>query len=252
MLKNETLSVFQVETKLMTFFFSFFSRWIVAGKADPEMPKRMYIHPDSPATGEQWMQKVVSFHKLKLTNNISDKQGLVSEKPLPVHLWPLWGQYSIWIQNSVFDKNWTFCPIVWIFQNMFLQFSSLLFCRQSSTQCTSTNLGSIWSVPVIFCNYPTQLSELMYSVRPCFMLWLHIKMRKSLSSKLIIILLLKDFGIQEPESLKESKCKIIISMEFVGSEIWPQAKILLSKGVKIPLFYWLEIEASVQQGLALL
>ena len=35
-----------------------FSRWIVAGKADPEMPKRMYIHPDSPATGEQWMQKV--------------------------------------------------------------------------------------------------------------------------------------------------------------------------------------------------
>jgi len=57
----------------------FFSRWIVAGKADPEMPKRMYIHPDSPATGEAWMQKVVSFHKLKLTNNISDKQGLVSQ-----------------------------------------------------------------------------------------------------------------------------------------------------------------------------
>ena len=53
------------------------SRWIVAGKADPEMPKRMYIHPDSPATGEQWMQKVVSFHKLKLTNNLSDKHGLV-------------------------------------------------------------------------------------------------------------------------------------------------------------------------------
>ncbi|XP_040566165.1 uncharacterized protein [Lepeophtheirus salmonis] len=50
-------------------------RWMVAGKADPEMPKRMYIHPDSPSTGEQWMQKVVSFHKLKLTNNISDKHG---------------------------------------------------------------------------------------------------------------------------------------------------------------------------------
>ncbi|MEQ2197881.1 hypothetical protein XENOCAPTIV_004566 [Xenoophorus captivus] len=51
------------------------SCWMVAGKADPEMPKRMYIHPDSPATGEQWMSKVVSFHKLKLTNNISDKYG---------------------------------------------------------------------------------------------------------------------------------------------------------------------------------
>uniref|UniRef100_K7FFP6 T-box domain-containing protein n=1 Tax=Pelodiscus sinensis TaxID=13735 RepID=K7FFP6_PELSI len=51
------------------------SRWMVAGKADPEMPKRMCIHPDSPATGEQWMSKVVTFHKLKLTNNISDKHG---------------------------------------------------------------------------------------------------------------------------------------------------------------------------------
>ncbi|KAF3851582.1 hypothetical protein F7725_013354 [Dissostichus mawsoni] len=52
------------------------SRWMVAGKADPEMPKRMYIHPDSPATGEQWMSKVVNFHKLKLTNNISTSMDL--------------------------------------------------------------------------------------------------------------------------------------------------------------------------------
>ncbi|CAD1476777.1 unnamed protein product, partial [Heterotrigona itama] len=55
--------------------YKFHNRWMVAGKADPEMPKRMYIHPDSPSSGEQWMQKVVSFHKLKLTNNISDKHG---------------------------------------------------------------------------------------------------------------------------------------------------------------------------------
>ncbi|NXU31415.1 TBX3 factor, partial [Thalassarche chlororhynchos] len=58
------------------------SRWMVAGKADPEMPKRMYIHPDSPATGEQWMSKVVTFHKLKLTNNISDKHGFVTDRLL--------------------------------------------------------------------------------------------------------------------------------------------------------------------------
>ncbi|XP_070699969.1 T-box transcription factor TBX2b-like [Pempheris klunzingeri] len=51
------------------------SRWMVAGKADPEMPKRMYIHPDSPSKGEQWMSKPVAFQKLKLTNNISDKHG---------------------------------------------------------------------------------------------------------------------------------------------------------------------------------
>lgn len=53
------------------------SRWMVAGKADPEMPKRMYIHPDSPSKGEQWMSKPVAFNKLKLTNNISDKHGFV-------------------------------------------------------------------------------------------------------------------------------------------------------------------------------
>ncbi|XP_064792555.1 T-box transcription factor TBX3-like [Oncorhynchus masou masou] len=56
------------------------SHWMVAGKADPEMPKRMYIHPDSPASGEQWMSKVVNFHKLKLTNNILDKHGFVRSK----------------------------------------------------------------------------------------------------------------------------------------------------------------------------
>ena len=53
-------------------------KWMVAGKADPEMPRRLYIHPDSPCTGEQWMQKMVTFHKLKLSNNISDKHGFVS------------------------------------------------------------------------------------------------------------------------------------------------------------------------------
>ncbi|ESO04968.1 hypothetical protein HELRODRAFT_156909 [Helobdella robusta] len=51
------------------------SKWQVAGKADPEMPRRTYVHPDSPMTGEQWMCRVISFHKLKLTNNMSDKHG---------------------------------------------------------------------------------------------------------------------------------------------------------------------------------
>jgi len=49
--------------------------WVVAGKADPEPPKRMYVHPESPATGATWMKKIVSFHKLKMTNNVSDTSG---------------------------------------------------------------------------------------------------------------------------------------------------------------------------------
>lgn len=54
--------------------------WTVAGKADPDTHRRLYIHPDSPTTGEQWMQKTISFHKLKLTNNIQDKHGFVSSQ----------------------------------------------------------------------------------------------------------------------------------------------------------------------------
>ena len=58
---------------------------MVAGKADPELAKRMYIHPDSPATGEAWMAKpCISFHKLKLTNNITDCHGHVSTSPSPL------------------------------------------------------------------------------------------------------------------------------------------------------------------------
>lgn len=54
-------------------------QWIVAGKADTESQPRVYIHPDSPGTGEMWMRKqCISFHKLKLTNNMADKNGYVS------------------------------------------------------------------------------------------------------------------------------------------------------------------------------
>ncbi|KAL5265193.1 hypothetical protein ACHWQZ_G006073 [Mnemiopsis leidyi] len=49
--------------------------WVVAGKADPEPPKRMYVHPESPNTGAHWMKKIISFHKLKMTNNVSDTSG---------------------------------------------------------------------------------------------------------------------------------------------------------------------------------
>lgn len=56
-----------------------FSRgvWLVAGKADQPTPKRMFIHPDGPNTGNQWMSKTISFNKLKVTNNIQDKTGYV-------------------------------------------------------------------------------------------------------------------------------------------------------------------------------
>ncbi|KAJ7344131.1 hypothetical protein JRQ81_000081 [Phrynocephalus forsythii] len=51
------------------------SAWLVAGKADPATPGRVHFHPDSPAKGGQWMRQIVSFDKLKLTNNLMDDNG---------------------------------------------------------------------------------------------------------------------------------------------------------------------------------
>lgn len=60
------------------------SSWLVAGKADPATPGRVHYHPDSPAKGAQWMKQIVSFDKLKLTNNLLDDNGHVSDPPSPV------------------------------------------------------------------------------------------------------------------------------------------------------------------------
>nr|AGG11863.1 T-box transcription factor [Ciona intestinalis] len=51
------------------------SSWSVAGKADAAMPPRIHVHPDSPAKGGHWMKQIVSFDKLKLTNNLLDDNG---------------------------------------------------------------------------------------------------------------------------------------------------------------------------------
>ena len=53
------------------------SSWLVAGKADPPPPHRLYAHPDAPYTGDQLRKQVVSFEKVKLTNNEMDKNGQV-------------------------------------------------------------------------------------------------------------------------------------------------------------------------------
>lgn len=56
------------------------SSWLVAGKADPPPPPRLYAHPDSPISCEALRKQVVSFEKVKLTNNEMDKNGQVSFK----------------------------------------------------------------------------------------------------------------------------------------------------------------------------
>ncbi|XP_031623561.1 T-box protein H15-like [Contarinia nasturtii] len=53
------------------------STWLVAGKADPPPPPRLYAHPDSPISVDVLRKQVVSFEKVKLTNNEMDKNGQI-------------------------------------------------------------------------------------------------------------------------------------------------------------------------------
>ena len=50
------------------------SEWVVTGKVEP-VPERLYIHPDShsPARGAVWEKQIISFHKLKITDNHLDQ-----------------------------------------------------------------------------------------------------------------------------------------------------------------------------------
>lgn len=62
----------------------------MAGKADAAMPPRIHVHPDSPAKGAHWMKQIVSFDKLKLTNNLLDDNGHVRRSFVKLHLRGIW------------------------------------------------------------------------------------------------------------------------------------------------------------------
>ena len=55
-------------------------QWAVSGRAEPHFPSRLFVHPDSPATGKHWMEEgLISFHRVKLTNNNKDQSGNVRD-----------------------------------------------------------------------------------------------------------------------------------------------------------------------------
>lgn len=51
--------------------------WSPAGTEEAQSPHRLYVHPESPATGEQWMSQPISFGRLKLTNTLNPQNGQV-------------------------------------------------------------------------------------------------------------------------------------------------------------------------------
>jgi T-box protein 20 len=54
------------------------SSWLVAGKADPPPPPRLYCHPDTPLALDALRKQVISFEKVKLTNNEMAKNDQVN------------------------------------------------------------------------------------------------------------------------------------------------------------------------------
>lgn len=71
------------------------SSWLVAGKADPPPPPRLYSHPDTPVSCDALRKQVISFEKVKLTNNEMDKNGQV--RKLSVIFFPCPSKNFTWI-----------------------------------------------------------------------------------------------------------------------------------------------------------
>ncbi|XP_064383219.1 T-box transcription factor TBX5-like [Halichondria panicea] len=53
--------------------------WVISGKAEPmESEKgRLYIHPDSPATGAVWQKQLITFQECKITNHHLDQLNYI-------------------------------------------------------------------------------------------------------------------------------------------------------------------------------
>ncbi|XP_005157203.1 T-box transcription factor TBX22 isoform X1 [Danio rerio] len=59
------------------------SQWVIAGNTDHScIPPHLYVHPDSPCSGENWMRQVISFDRVKLTNNELDDRGHIILKSM--------------------------------------------------------------------------------------------------------------------------------------------------------------------------
>lgn len=50
-------------------------KWIACGPNQQQTSGKVYIHPDSPNTGDFWMKNEIIFSKLKLTNNKTNPDG---------------------------------------------------------------------------------------------------------------------------------------------------------------------------------
>lgn len=97
--------------------------WSPGGQAEHQSERRMYLHPESPSTGNYWLNQSINFHRVKLTNTTSPPEGqmvlnsmhkyqpriiiLQSENPQALH----------WAPSKVIDFKETAFIAVTAYQN---------------------------------------------------------------------------------------------------------------------------------------
>lgn len=89
------------------------SQWMVAGNTDHScISPRLYVHPDSPCTGETWMRQVISFDRVKLTNNEMDDKGHVGDHKVllisasKLRICNSWRKVLVWLRS--WKRLWLF------------------------------------------------------------------------------------------------------------------------------------------------
>ncbi|CAH2308045.1 T-box transcription factor TBX6 [Pelobates cultripes] len=90
--------------------------WEESGRAEPRLPERVYIHPDSPAPGSHWMKQPISFHKIKLTNNTLDQMGHIILHSM--HRYQ--PRFHIVRAQDVFSRRWGGCSSFTFPETLFL------------------------------------------------------------------------------------------------------------------------------------
>lgn len=130
------------------------------------MPGRLYVHPDSPATGAHWMRQLVSFQKLKLTNNHLDPFGHVSTRSgpawilrsvpvtpslphsLPVPLLGFWNP-PFSVPYPIYFTPWSSPPpSFWIWPSLLFSFLSLMSLTSDSAVGFLSSLSVSSSPPL--------------------------------------------------------------------------------------------------------
>ncbi|OCT58851.1 hypothetical protein XELAEV_18001339mg [Xenopus laevis] len=51
--------------------------WSKSDRAEPGPPTHLYVHPESPASGNRWMERPICFSKIRLTNNTLSQGGQI-------------------------------------------------------------------------------------------------------------------------------------------------------------------------------